>query len=350
MQLSISGHNLHFSQVNSMCTTTTATNKKRGRYKKRPQTRQLCSIMKPESKDVLCGKVKTYERHPGNQNFRVTISKWASRYTSAQTKSQKMKITAGLVVYMQTNFNSRFLKKSTTNSGQEIWEEIPDKAARDKVSHALRFAIANNRAVVNQLRDPTRLLAQGMEPSTLQAIEAPTAVSTSTNWAASPSSHSSSPLLGPASNHLFITDRSYERDEMDAGHSTKAPPSTHRNIFPNTAPSELSATSIFQRQQQILAHFQHDAPTPGRSFLVEPSKADELDQKLPGLKTPPEKGIDLAGVFNDPLSSPGNSLLSSARRSHTNDPLGHLYKEPLCFSSCSTANREDHFSSETNRL
>ena len=46
-----------------------------------------------------------------------------------------MKITKEIVTTMQSKYNSRFLKQCGDD-----WQEISDQVARDKVSHALRFA------------------------------------------------------------------------------------------------------------------------------------------------------------------------------------------------------------------
>lgn len=62
-----------------------------------------------------------------------------------------MKITRSVVDFMIRTFNSRFLKK--TASGD--WEEITIAAARDKVSHALRFS-------ARQLADRAALASCGM--------------------------------------------------------------------------------------------------------------------------------------------------------------------------------------------
>jgi hypothetical protein len=85
--------------------------------------------------DVLCGKDKTYGRHPGNQVFRQLIEASAHRYGTAQLKQEKMDMTQEIVQNMKEIYHARFL---TLKGGE--WHEISFGAARDKVSHALRFA------------------------------------------------------------------------------------------------------------------------------------------------------------------------------------------------------------------
>jgi hypothetical protein len=59
-------------------------------------------------------------------------------YCAAPSKQEKMVITKEIVTFMQSEYGSRFLKMEGGN-----WVEINNQAARDKVSHALRFAARN---------------------------------------------------------------------------------------------------------------------------------------------------------------------------------------------------------------
>ena len=94
------------------------------------------SITEPTKADVLCGKDTTLARHPGNQRFREKIQIELPRYLQARSKQDKMKITKSIVQYITVKLGSRFLK----SKGDGKWVEIDAQAARDKVSHALRFA------------------------------------------------------------------------------------------------------------------------------------------------------------------------------------------------------------------
>lgn len=104
-----------------------------------PATKQndaLEAVNRPTEYDILCGKDKTYAKHTGNQIFRSMIESWVVRYQAASSKQSKMKITKEIVSSMHEKHNSRFLRKISSTE----WEEITDQVARDKVSHALRFA------------------------------------------------------------------------------------------------------------------------------------------------------------------------------------------------------------------
>lgn len=103
----------------------------------------------PAVNDVLCGKDKTYGSHPGNQRFREMIESFAEVYKGNHSKQDKMKITRTIVAAMKQRYNTRFIKRVKSN-GTDMWEPISDAIARDKVSHALRFAanITNNRKAI----------------------------------------------------------------------------------------------------------------------------------------------------------------------------------------------------------
>ena len=84
----------------------------------------------------LCGKDKRAVCHEGSVRFRRTIDQYRERYCSDLTsKQEKMNITKEIVAKVRQS--SRFLKY---DSKRKVWRTISALAARDKVSHALRFA------------------------------------------------------------------------------------------------------------------------------------------------------------------------------------------------------------------
>jgi hypothetical protein len=114
-------------------------------------------INDPATLDVLCGKEKKWAEHPGNQLYRSKIILHAREYQAAN-KVMKMNLTRMIVNSMHEH-NARFLRlvESSTSSGTNrtkgsvtesykvsiaggVWEVISDQLARDKTSHALRFA------------------------------------------------------------------------------------------------------------------------------------------------------------------------------------------------------------------
>jgi hypothetical protein len=88
--------------------------------------------------DILCGKDKTYGKHPGNQVYRRLIEDRAIAYANTNMSKQiKMGVTKEIVAQL-TTAGARFLRKRIDLVG-EAWEEISNQQARDKTSHALRF-------------------------------------------------------------------------------------------------------------------------------------------------------------------------------------------------------------------
>lgn len=94
------------------------------------------TVQLPTSADILCGKDKTFNKHAGNKVFREVIASYQAKYAKTKGKTAKMNMTKEIVERMHTEFNARFVKP--TRHGD--WVEIGHVAARDKVSHALRFA------------------------------------------------------------------------------------------------------------------------------------------------------------------------------------------------------------------
>lgn len=89
----------------------------------------------PTELDILCGKTKFIINHPGTIRYNKIVDSFTQRYIQAETKFDKMGVTKSLHDYLKTT--SRFLKQNS--EGQ--WEEITPLAARDKIGHALRFAV-----------------------------------------------------------------------------------------------------------------------------------------------------------------------------------------------------------------
>ncbi|CAB9530771.1 expressed unknown protein [Seminavis robusta] len=92
----------------------------------------------PTDLDVLCGKTKQIISHPGTIRYQMVVDSYTQRYIQADTKYAKMQVTKALYEHLKTT--SRFLK---FNDKENAWEEISALAARDKIGHALRFAVNN---------------------------------------------------------------------------------------------------------------------------------------------------------------------------------------------------------------
>jgi hypothetical protein len=115
---------------------------------------QMTLIDTPKAADILCGKDKTFGKHPGNMLYRDLIEAKALDYANAVYKLDKMKLTTEIVDTMVSEFGSRFLRpvgpstvvSNVDGSVRSVsgWEEISLTAARDKTSHALRFCATHS--------------------------------------------------------------------------------------------------------------------------------------------------------------------------------------------------------------
>ena len=109
--------------------------------------------MIPRSVDILCGKGREAHVHTGNKRFRVIISQYRKDYQNARCRDQKTRITKEIVSSIR-ECGGRFLKK---DQNTDIWYDVGDEYAHEKVSHALRSA-----------RDPTKKIPKIRNPKVAQ--------------------------------------------------------------------------------------------------------------------------------------------------------------------------------------
>jgi hypothetical protein len=88
-------------------------------------------IIIPGTYDVLLGRGKPLQKHPGNLCYHHTIETYQGRYENAQ-KLEKTQISKFIVQKMKED-GGRFLKQDDAG-----WVEIDDDSARYKVSHTFR--------------------------------------------------------------------------------------------------------------------------------------------------------------------------------------------------------------------
>ena len=91
-------------------------------------------IQQPNLLDVLCGRGKRFQTHLGNKVLHSIVDMHAPRYHSAP-KNQKRKIAQELVEGIKAN-KSRFLQIHDEEA--DVWIEVNDEIAKDKVSHCFR--------------------------------------------------------------------------------------------------------------------------------------------------------------------------------------------------------------------
>lgn len=92
---------------------------------------QFISI--PKRMDVLLGRGKVIQEHPGNLRYRHLIETSRERYETS-SKFEKTAV-AEVIVKLIKESSGRFLKQDDDGTG---WVEVTDEIAREKVAHAFR--------------------------------------------------------------------------------------------------------------------------------------------------------------------------------------------------------------------
>ena len=84
--------------------------------------------------DIICGRCSTAFNNIGNRRFRVLISLNLKSYTNAKSKRDKGQVIYNVVRVFLDDIGARFLKRG----GKNVFVELGEKEAREKVGHALR--------------------------------------------------------------------------------------------------------------------------------------------------------------------------------------------------------------------
>ena len=88
-------------------------------------------LLLPTGRDVLFGRGRPYQEHPGNVRFSLVIESLKPRYESLK-RAEKTRLAEDLVKKMKAR-GMRFLRQSNG-----YWEDADDSAAREKVSQGFR--------------------------------------------------------------------------------------------------------------------------------------------------------------------------------------------------------------------
>jgi hypothetical protein len=95
-------------------------------------------ILEPTLRDVLCGRGRPFQNHPGNLRFREIVNRHKKAYLSSP-RCNKLDIANDVVDEIKKKSEKdeavRFLKRSKDYS---CWLEVSDDIAREKACHALR--------------------------------------------------------------------------------------------------------------------------------------------------------------------------------------------------------------------
>ena len=96
-------------------------------------------LFEPGPKDILLGKGRNIENSPGNLRFRRLIAQFHDQYNRL-CRFERTTFATTMLISVK-NSGGRFYKKSSSSSSsnrQEVWEEVDDDVARDKITHAFR--------------------------------------------------------------------------------------------------------------------------------------------------------------------------------------------------------------------
>ena len=92
------------------------------------------TIISPKPDDVLLGKGKQFQSHPGNLYLTELVEKHRVGYTNSQTQIEKTCIIQ-LIVKLVQERNGRFLQR---DNKKQIWVELPTQAAWTRVGRRFR--------------------------------------------------------------------------------------------------------------------------------------------------------------------------------------------------------------------
>lgn len=102
-------------------------------------------VRTPTDQDVLFGRGRPYQSHPGNVNLHRLVTLHKDRYESSQ-RFDKLAIADQIVYEVKSGggrkLPGKFLRRV---EGEDYWEEAPDDVSREKVAHALRGQIKQAR-------------------------------------------------------------------------------------------------------------------------------------------------------------------------------------------------------------
>jgi hypothetical protein len=95
-----------------------------------------CNVFLPTTKDVLFGRGKPFQQHPGNIRLSLMLDSMRERYNAA-SRHEKTMLAMDIVMTFQAN-GTRFLRRVSNDIDGILWEEVNDSEAREKVSQLFR--------------------------------------------------------------------------------------------------------------------------------------------------------------------------------------------------------------------
>mmetsp|Transcript_31340 Transcript_31340/g.73798 ORF Transcript_31340/g.73798 Transcript_31340/m.73798 type:complete len:599 (+) Transcript_31340:150-1946(+) len=94
------------------------------------------TAVRPNNRDVLFGRGKPFQNHPGNRKMLSYIDQYKRQYNESP-RDQKRPIVEEIIGIL-TRDGGRFLRRYNEDTNSTWWTEVPKQVAFDKVSHAFR--------------------------------------------------------------------------------------------------------------------------------------------------------------------------------------------------------------------
>jgi len=95
----------------------------------------------PGEYDVVSGRGKGFYKRKGNRIFRQHVSELAPQYLAARTKLDKTTILAAVVDRVKSHREGKCASKFVRRANGNRWYELSDEEAREKAGHAMRDAV-----------------------------------------------------------------------------------------------------------------------------------------------------------------------------------------------------------------
>mmetsp|Transcript_53777 Transcript_53777/g.60077 ORF Transcript_53777/g.60077 Transcript_53777/m.60077 type:complete len:518 (+) Transcript_53777:140-1693(+) len=94
------------------------------------------TAVRPNNRDVLFGRGKPFQNHPGNRKMLGLIDQYKQQYNESP-RDQKRPIVEEIIGILSSD-GGRFLRRYNEDVNSTWWTEVPKFVAFDKVSHAFR--------------------------------------------------------------------------------------------------------------------------------------------------------------------------------------------------------------------
>ena len=108
--------------------------RKKEAYLRTKHSLPVGSVDIPSRSDVLLGRGRPFNVHPGNKRLHELVASHYEEYDLASSRSEKTKIAKSIVAMIQ-GYSGRFLKQDDECG---VWVEVSDDEARQKVNHGFR--------------------------------------------------------------------------------------------------------------------------------------------------------------------------------------------------------------------